>query len=566
MKKLFKMLKRGFCLLLCTIFLVTSLSSSITLKASAAALPFSMEVLAEMLMIIFGVGESSLICSGVGSGLDNYDDFALMSDSLLDYAGSNVSSDFSFFDGMSFVLTDGSTIEFLKDIMTYTDASTGVSSVLAVSDLISAMSALLNPSEEDSEGAEIIDISALYEKVKNSKNNGNGDGGEPDDVFMKIAKFAFGDGLIMLFSEYIANLLEGNAQTSAGEVVDKTELYGSYFSDYVVTEAGDYVTTASIVSVDDVNDYKYKMSITALSAYPLFAVTDTGGSNGWTTLEFYIYNPEVGCRTYSDVYVNYFKYDAFSLELVGEDSYSGYSRVGIALPQSIAADFPLFDSLTSAEAYFALHDAAGMLNGQPYDFEGLVNSILEILHPLTGIFMNPDVFPLLNAGLSTAISSLGLTNDLLANTNLYIQALIAAITQAIADLNLNPDADTDGSGDDPVDDGTDLTTKDFSFDFLSLLNGLVLLIMILIALLMIFVHCMQFIINIFKIEASPGFLPDDMVLGLNYLKTLEITGMGISVYDFFMGLVYILLVFGTVGVLRRNAFRIKIPKPRSGGL
>ena len=114
-------------------------------------------------------------------------------------------------------------------------------------------------------------------------------------------------------------------------------------------------------------------------------------------------------------------------------------------------------------------------------------------------------------------------------------------------------------GEDPGGDGSGGGSK---FNPLSLLNGLIYLILILILLLKIFIHCLQFIINIFKIEASPGFLPDEMVMGLNFLKQIEITGIGLSIYDFMMGLVYILMVFGVVKLLRGYAYKIHIP---SGG-
>lgn len=114
-------------------------------------------------------------------------------------------------------------------------------------------------------------------------------------------------------------------------------------------------------------------------------------------------------------------------------------------------------------------------------------------------------------------------------------------------------------GEDPGGDGSGGSSK---FNPLSLLNGLIYLILILILLLKIFIHCLQFIINIFKIEASPGFLPDEMVMGLDFLKQIEITGIGLSVYDFMMGLVYILMFFGVVKLLRGYAYKIRIP---SGG-
>lgn len=137
-----------------------------------------------------------------------------------------------------------------------------------------------------------------------------------------------------------------------------------------------------------------------------------------------------------------------------------------------------------------------------------------------------------------------------------LQAYLDKILQALLDpvSALQP---SDPGGSDPG--GGDESGK-HTPDLLSLLNGLILLIMILLMLLRIFLHCLQFIVGIFKIEASPGFLPDDMVLGLNYLKTLEITGIGMSVYDFMMGLIYIFMVFGVIKLLRGFAFHIHIPR------
>lgn len=138
------------------------------------------------------------------------------------------------------------------------------------------------------------------------------------------------------------------------------------------------------------------------------------------------------------------------------------------------------------------------------------------------------------------------------NLQAYLDKILQALLDPVSALQpSDPGGSDPGGGDD---------SGKHTPDLLSLLNGLILLIMILLMLLRIFLHCLQFIIGIFKIEASPGFLPDDMVLGLNYLKTLEITGIGMSVYDFMMGLIYIFMVFGVIKLLRGFAFHIHIPK------
>lgn len=140
-----------------------------------------------------------------------------------------------------------------------------------------------------------------------------------------------------------------------------------------------------------------------------------------------------------------------------------------------------------------------------------------------------------------------------------LQAYLDKILQALLDP-VSVVLPSDPGGTDPGGDGSDGGGSKFNLS--SLFNGLIYLILILILLLKIFIHCLQFIINIFKIEPTQGFLPDDMVTGLNFLKQLQIEGIGLSVYDFMMGLVYILMFFGVVKLLRGYVYKIRIP---SGG-
>ena len=103
-------------------------------------------------------------------------------------------------------------------------------------------------------------------------------------------------------------------------------------------------------------------------------------------------------------------------------------------------------------------------------------------------------------------------------------------------------------------------------DILPIFNALIILLQIIIALLKIFIHCLQFIINIFAIQPSSAMLPEEMVMGLEYINTIQIPGLGMSVYSFMMGLVYITIVFFAIRILRVNVDRIKIPKKLNGGL
>ena len=190
----------------------------------------------------------------------------------------------------------------------------------------------------------------------------------------------------------------------------------------------------------------------------------------------------------------------------------------------------------------------------------LYNGVLRIIEifPQQVQLVLGNIASLPSAMLQVFADPLGAIQSLLgalpswANLQAYLDKILQALLDPVSALQPSDPGGTDpGGGDD---------SGKHTPDLLSLLNGLILLIMILLMLLRIFLHCLQFIVGIFKIEASPGFLPDDMVLGLNYLKTLEITGIGMSVYDFMMGLIYIFMVFGVIKLLRGFAFHIHIPK------
>lgn len=191
----------------------------------------------------------------------------------------------------------------------------------------------------------------------------------------------------------------------------------------------------------------------------------------------------------------------------------------------------------------------------------LYNGVLRIIEllPEQVQLVLGNIVSLPSAMLQAFADPLGAIQSLLgalpswANLQGYLDKILDALVDPGSLLEPNP------GGEDPGGDGSGGGSK---FNLLSLLNGLIYLILILILLLKIFIHCLQFIINIFKIEASPGFLPDEMVMGLNFLKQIEITGIGLSIYDFMMGLVYILMVFGVVKLLRGYAYKIHIP---SGG-
>ena len=146
-------------------------------------------------------------------------------------------------------------------------------------------------------------------------------------------------------------------------------------------------------------------------------------------------------------------------------------------------------------------------------------------------------------------------------TDVIADPIIGAIQSfqdPVLDLLSKIAAGGDGMGSEIYEDSE--TGAHHRSTIITLANGLFLLLAILLALLRLFIHCMLFIFNIFRIPSSTAFLPDNVILGLEYLKQLEIPGIGISVYGLFMGLIYVLVFCSVIGVLRAYISRMRVPR------
>lgn len=129
----------------------------------------------------------------------------------------------------------------------------------------------------------------------------------------------------------------------------------------------------------------------------------------------------------------------------------------------------------------------------------------------------------------------------------YLSKILAAII-GLGDPHNPFGSPDDNSGDSSSSSGSTV----------NLLNGLLLLVYILFMLLKIFLHLLEFIINIFKIQADPGFITGDFATGFNYIKSVQLSPLSISVYDFLMGLVHILVIFSVVKSLKHHIDKIHI--------
>lgn len=136
----------------------------------------------------------------------------------------------------------------------------------------------------------------------------------------------------------------------------------------------------------------------------------------------------------------------------------------------------------------------------------------------------------------TALDSLGIGQIIRA-----LESILAKVTTIDAAVAVNPEAPEDPGNND-----------------VSAWNVLLALITILILLLKIFIDCLIFITAIFNIPADPYFLNEGMIQGLDWLKSTEITGLGVSIHGFLMSLITIIVIFAVVGTLKRHIHRIRI--------
>jgi hypothetical protein len=217
----------------------------------------------------------------------------------------------------------------------------------------------------------------------------------------------------------------------------------------------------------------------------------------------------------------------------------------------------------------------GYVASIPNKIDSLIDGLFNIQDTLLPVIQTlPDLYRGFALGIDAIPDTLtSIWTELSAQLGAFKEAvlpdpfipLIQGVLDRLDSINdklVDPDTDPGGDGDtvpDPDPDDTNPSTpgtgdsdNGSGTPDIGLVNGCLLLIYILFMLLKIFLHLLEFIVNIFKIGADPGFITGDFATGFNYIKTVELTGMGVSVYDFLMVLVHISIIFGIVKVLRKR--------------
>lgn len=106
-----------------------------------------------------------------------------------------------------------------------------------------------------------------------------------------------------------------------------------------------------------------------------------------------------------------------------------------------------------------------------------------------------------------------------------------------------------------IDDTMDSNTDPSFFDLAKLLY---ILLAIIILLIILFLNCLRFIILIFSIPASTAFLNENIIMGIEFIKNLQVEKFNLSLYDLIVSVVYLLLFLAIIKAIRNKIDRIHL--------
>lgn len=182
-----------------------------------------------------------------------------------------------------------------------------------------------------------------------------------------------------------------------------------------------------------------------------------------------------------------------------------------------------------------------------------------------------DLLTLVNTGISTSNDILELIwerlkrvfiddidgKNVLERVDDNLQSLTRIAEKAEADAKDDPltKAISDALGVSSEDDNPDKEPSGSVFDLFKLIY---LLLLLLIYILILMEKCMMLVIKVFHTPATTGFLPEGMISGLDWIKSLNIPVFNISVWDFCFVLIYVILVFHVIAIIKRHVDDIHV--------
>jgi hypothetical protein len=167
-----------------------------------------------------------------------------------------------------------------------------------------------------------------------------------------------------------------------------------------------------------------------------------------------------------------------------------------------------------------------LLSNTGLDLSGIKDLLQSLLDSLSGI-------------ISGVLTGLGLAS--LAGLISQIIELITSLTDVVKNIasgNSSDKQEESGEGD--------------AEGLGSFFNIFYILILILIMLCIIFYNCLRFIVFIFQIPASTELLNDDVLAGIEYLKSIDLPLFNISLYNLLLVSAYFVLFMQIIRFLRRK--------------
>ncbi len=381
--------KRILCAVLSVVLVLGSFRIAPMRYVKAAAI--SVEASAELTAFLWNLMVNSMIVSGADKLVEgDYETEKTLFENFMDTLANDVmgipeASDFGFV-----TLSDGSTILLLE----YADWC------------VNGTGALQLPTEEEWAEFRVIDGGGGGESPEDP-------GGPEDDFFTQIQQVVIQSGLISKIAEFSYNLWNGEY-----EAVNMSML-SQYAQEYVYT--GELET-------DELGNYLYEGKMGYYN--PKTTKWHEYDIDRWATdpHKFCLLNEGYACVLYALDSAGFLD----STNLSGSFDGGGVSIYSFE-QHFVYANFPIFNDATAALNYLKTGDDTGCLNGLCYDFPGLVNSLLEVLHPLTGINLNPAAMPGLRQALANAHATLPVPGvDPAVNTENYKAVMEVAVGEYAA--------------------------------------------------------------------------------------------------------------------------------------
>lgn len=474
------MQKRISALLLAMVIVIGSVLGGNTLKVKAASATVAMspELAAEFYMVLLQVAETAMHVSGANNGFNNKEAMEAIGDGVQGYFVTSMSEGVDF----EFQTTDGETFKsyynsgYPGGLVEYTTAdgqtyklSGDKFSTLLLNGTITLDPDIYNDTDDeptvDKDDEYVKNMKAMFDaKWEELKEIGfdDGSGGDPTPspspdpkkVFTKIALVSLGTSLIAVAGAFVKDLVDGKIEGIDAEtfypnilpndflyhltaVSDSTSswpsrlayVYDSLWSDRELCVVKDISDTSSFVSAytgDTVNCYKYYF-LFVTSDKSLASIVVSANVNGYLD------------RYQGQSYYNRLNYNngSMSFDCAYKQNLTGNYYV------SLDTNMKIFDSIENFISYCETGSLTGLLNGEPYDFPDLVESVPEVLQPLTGTKFSPSLLPGINTAVSNAVKSLPETStDTKANTETYKETMTSTITDVAPKTEVVPQPST----------------------------------------------------------------------------------------------------------------------------